>query len=183
MIIGITGTLGAGKGTVADYLVKEKGFKHFSVRKYLIEEIKKRGMPANRDSMVIVANDLREKNSPSYIIEQLAFQAEVCGQNAVIESIRNTGEAEKLKEIGALLLSIDADQRLRYERAVKRGSVTDDISFERFVSDEEKEMKSNDPAKQSITDVMKMADIKFENNGTIKDLEGAVDNVLESLVN
>ena len=26
IIIGITGTLGAGKGTIVDYLVKEKGF-------------------------------------------------------------------------------------------------------------------------------------------------------------
>ena len=36
MIIGITGTLGAGKGTVVDFL-KEKGFRHFSVRDYLIK--------------------------------------------------------------------------------------------------------------------------------------------------
>ena len=27
--IGITGTLGAGKGTIVDYLVKEKGFVHY----------------------------------------------------------------------------------------------------------------------------------------------------------
>lgn len=38
-IIGITGTLGAGKGTVVDYLVKNKGFNHFSVGDYLIDEI------------------------------------------------------------------------------------------------------------------------------------------------
>ena len=32
IIIGITGTLGAGKGTIVDYLVKQKGFVHYSVR-------------------------------------------------------------------------------------------------------------------------------------------------------
>ena len=42
MIIGITGTLGAGKGTIASYLVKEKGFKHFSVREFLNKELQKR---------------------------------------------------------------------------------------------------------------------------------------------
>ncbi len=31
IIIGITGTLGAGKGTIVDYLVKEKGLKNVSV--------------------------------------------------------------------------------------------------------------------------------------------------------
>lgn len=40
IIIGITGTLGAGKGTVVEYL-KTKGFKHFSVREFLTQEIKK----------------------------------------------------------------------------------------------------------------------------------------------
>ena len=75
MIIGITGTLGAGKGTVADYLVKERGFKHLSVREYLIEEIKKRGLAVNRDNMVLVANDLRVKFGPGYIAEQLYEKA------------------------------------------------------------------------------------------------------------
>ena len=56
-VIGITGTLGAGKGTIVDYLVQHKDFQHLSVRAFLIQEIQKRGMPVNRDSMVIVAND------------------------------------------------------------------------------------------------------------------------------
>lgn len=45
LVIGITGTLGAGKGTIVDYLVDSKGFAHYSVRAYLIEEIKKREPP------------------------------------------------------------------------------------------------------------------------------------------
>ena len=62
-IIGITGTLGAGKGTVVDFLVSEKGYKHYSVRSFISEEIIKRNLPLNRDSMVVVANDLRANNN------------------------------------------------------------------------------------------------------------------------
>ncbi len=175
IITGITGTLGAGKGTVADFLVKEKGFRHYSVRDFLVSEIEKRGLPINRDSMVEVANDLRKNNSPSYIIEQLVLKAKENGGNAVIESVRAVAEAKRLKEMGALLLSVDARQNLRYERAVKRGSVTDDVTFEKFVSDEKREMNSSDPTKQSIADVMQMADIKIENNGTIEKLEELID--------
>ena len=65
--IGITGTLGAGKGTIVDYLVKEKGYVHFSVRDFIVEEIERRGLPINRDSMTMVGNDLRAQYSPSYI--------------------------------------------------------------------------------------------------------------------
>ena len=70
-ITGITGTLGAGKGTIVDYLVKEKGFNYFSVRQYLIEQIKERELPINRDNMTHIANELRAGNSPSFIIEAL----------------------------------------------------------------------------------------------------------------
>ena len=69
--IGITGTLGAGKGTIVDYLVKNRGFVHYSVRAFLTEEIKRRGLEVNRDTMAMVGNDLRAKHTPSYIVEEL----------------------------------------------------------------------------------------------------------------
>jgi len=97
IIIGITGTLGAGKGTIVEYLTKSRGFAHFSVRGFLLDEIRKRGLPENRDSMVVVANDLRKINSPSYITDQLFLQATNKGKDAVIESIRTPGEVESLK--------------------------------------------------------------------------------------
>ena len=71
IIIGITGTLGAGKGIIVDYLVKEKGFTHYSVRAYITEEIQRRGMEVNRDTLTQVGNDLRAAHSPSYITDQL----------------------------------------------------------------------------------------------------------------
>ncbi|MBQ4206222.1 MAG: AAA family ATPase, partial [Bacteroidales bacterium] len=63
-IIGITGTLGAGKGTIVEYLIEKKGYVHYSVRAFLAEEIKRRGMEVNRDTLTMVANELRANNSP-----------------------------------------------------------------------------------------------------------------------
>jgi broad-specificity NMP kinase len=96
MIIGITGTLGAGKGTIAEYLVKKRRFHHFSVRKFLIQEIKKRKLPVNRDSMVFVANDLRKKFGGGYIVEALYEKAFKKRGNSVIESLRAPLEIEAL---------------------------------------------------------------------------------------
>ena len=70
-IVGVTGTIGAGKGTVVDILQREYGFSHFSVRGYLLDIIRERGLPDTRDSMRDVANDLRARNSPSFIAEQV----------------------------------------------------------------------------------------------------------------
>ena len=75
IILGITGTLGAGKGTIVDYLVSEKGFEHFSVRSFLLEEIREQGLPENRDSMYRLANDLRAKFGPSYVVDRLYDRA------------------------------------------------------------------------------------------------------------
>ncbi len=182
MIIGLTGTLGAGKGTVADYLI-EKGFKHHSVREFLIEEIKRRGMPVNRDSMVIVANDLRANHSPSYIVEELYKQAKQHGGNAIIESIRALGEAEAIKNLGGKMFAVDADQKLRYERITARASETDHVSFEEFKQNEDREMTSTDPNKQNLSKCISMADHVLNNNSTIEELKKEVDNILEEMEN
>ncbi len=42
IVIGITGMLGAGKGTVVEYLIRKHGYAHYSVREFLIEEVKKK---------------------------------------------------------------------------------------------------------------------------------------------
>lgn len=92
-----------------------------SVRAFLIQEIEKRGMPVNRDSMVIVANDLRATYSPSYIAEQLYEQAKHSEKNSIIESLRTVGEVESLKhKENFIFFAIDTDPKIRYERAVLR---------------------------------------------------------------
>ena len=181
-IIGITGTLGAGKGTIVEYLVKEKGFAHFSVRVYLLEEIRKRELPENRDSMVIVANDLRKSNSPSFITDQLYKQSIKHSQNAIIESIRTPGEAESLKAKGEFyLFAVDADPRIRYERIKLRNSETDQIDFNTFIANEKREMTAADPNKQNLSKCLEMADFVFINDGNIEDLYLAVEKVLAQI--
>ncbi|MEK7500490.1 MAG: hypothetical protein AAB649_07895, partial [Patescibacteria group bacterium] len=97
MIIGITGTLGAGKGTVVEYLVREKGFYHSSARGLFAEGMEKEGTPINRDNMIVFANNLRKTHGPDYVFEELFRRASTHGESAVIESLRTIGEAEALK--------------------------------------------------------------------------------------
>ena len=170
-IIGITGTLGAGKGTIVDYLAKKKGFRHFSVRGYLTKEIERRGMQVNRDSMTSVANDLRAKNSPAFIIEELYKEASETGNYSIIESIRTPGEIDFLEKQGNfILLAVDADPKIRFERIKLRASATDKIDFETFVANEKREMTSNDPNKQNLGKCIERADVVLNNNGSISQL-------------
>jgi dephospho-CoA kinase len=177
-IIGVTGTLGAGKGTVVDYLAA-KGFAHYSARDFIIREIERRGLPVNRDTMTVVANDLRATHSPSYIAETLCDEARSAGKNAVVESLRTEGEIAALRAKGHfLLIAIDADPKIRYERIVARGSETDNISFEKFLADEAREMHATDPNKQNLARCIELADHRLMNNGTKEELFSQVDKIL-----
>jgi len=182
IIIGITGTLGAGKGTVVEFLEKEKGFQHYSVRGYLVEEIKKKGMVVNRDSMTSIANDLRAQHSPSYIIDELYIMAKASSKNCVIESIRTPGEIESLRKKDRFyLFAVNASPDLRFQRIKSRASVTDNVDFDTFLANEKREMNTDDPNKQNLGKCISMADYIFENNGSVEELVNKVSKVVEKI--
>eukprot|EP01029_Cantina_marsupialis_P023650 TRINITY_DN594_c0_g1_i1.p1 TRINITY_DN594_c0_g1~~TRINITY_DN594_c0_g1_i1.p1 ORF type:complete len:183 (+),score=58.02 TRINITY_DN594_c0_g1_i1:28-576(+) len=180
-IVGITGTLGAGKGTVVDYLVKNLGFKHFSVRAFLITKIEERGMPVNRDSMFEVANGMRKEGGAAAVIENMFDAAAASGaENCIIESVRCVGEVEALrKKSDFTFLAVDADAQVRYDRVVVRGSETDKVSFETFIENETREMTNTDPTKQNLKACMEMADVKIDNSADLESLFSQIKSAFE----
>jgi dephospho-CoA kinase len=181
IIIGITGTLGAGKGTIVEYLIEKKSFLHFSVRAFLLKEIKKLGLPENRDSMFNLANQLRSQHGPSYITDQLYAQAVKTGKDCVIESIRTPGEIYSLRlKRNFILLAVDALPEIRYDRIMIRQSETDKVSYKIFIENEEREMSTSDPNKQNIRKCIEEADYLLTNNGTKEELIQQLEDVLTS---
>lgn len=184
MIIGITGTLGAGKGTVVNFL-KERGFKHYPVRDFLNEEISKRGLEITQGNMAFIANDLRRKFGPSYIVEKLYEKAVEQGGDCIIESVRCPGEVEALrKKENFILFAVDADVETRYSRIIEReGSAVDEknFTFAKFVEREQEQIGNTDPSKQNLCRCIEMADYCFKNDWTIVELYKKVEKVLNSI--
>jgi dephospho-CoA kinase len=182
LIIGITGTIGAGKGTIVKYLTEQKQFKHYSVRSFLIDEIEKRKLIVNRDSMTMIANELRANHSPSFVTDQLYNKALITGSNCIIESIRTPGEIDSLRDKNDFyLFAIDAPSEIRYQRILLRKSETDNISYQTFIENENREMDTDDPNKQNLRKCIEMADFVFENSGIINELEKKVEIILNKI--
>lgn len=179
MIVGITGSFGAGKGAVADYLVKNKGFHHLSARALITEEVKRRGLEVDRDTLTEVANDMRAEGGPTYIYKQLINTAKDLDGDVVIESIRAVAEVKHTKENGGIVMGVDAEPLLRYERAVSRGSETDHVSYEKWRQQELAEMNTDDPTKQNVFGALELSDYMIENNGTLEELHQKVDDFLQ----
>lgn len=182
IVIGITGTLGAGKGTVVDYLVNKKGFRHYSVSGYLKDKLIKKHLEPNRDNLQIIANQIRKRYGPDYITKKLFKKAKKENTNAIIESIRNPKEAEFIKsQKNGYLFAVNATQKTRYLRIQKRASEKDNITFKEFKEQEKRELQSKNPNAQNLPKCIKMADFKFDNGGTIKKLYEKVEKVLAKI--
>jgi len=183
VVIGVTGTLGAGKGEVAEFLIKNHGFKHFTFRGYFIEQLKKRGTEINRDTITAIANELRATLGEKYFDEVLA-PVYASGENYVVESIRTPSEVAFLrKQNSTFLVAVDATIELRYERIYKRGSETDTVPFERFKEQEEIEMRNTDPNKQNLEYCIKHADFSLSNEGDMNELHIKIQQILQQIAN
>lgn len=180
MIIGITGTDGGGKGAAVDVLVRKFGYKHFSSRTLIETEITKRNLPNSRANMREVANDMRRKEGNDVLVNRaLESIKENAVDKAVIESIRTLAEAHTLKQLGGILLAIDADPRKRYRRIQGRKSASDKVSYEEFIAHEKLEMNDPDPNGMQKQAVMEVADYTIDNNGSMSELRSKVRNFLD----
>jgi len=180
MLIGIAGTHGAGKGTVVQIL-KERGFVHCSAREIFLEELRKRGLYADRESIGAMANELRKQHGVAYVVQEYLKRHDPAIEDVIIESIYTQGEVDAIREAEGHVLAVTADADIRYERIRHRMSETDRVTKEEFLKKQEAELNSPDTAKQNIRTVMEQADFTISNNDTLEALRVEIEQVLEKI--
>jgi dCMP deaminase len=177
MIIGLTGKNGSGKTAAAEYL-KSRGFQYHSLSDGIRDEIRRRGQEITRDVLIKVGNDLRDAFGPGVLAERILLNLGR-DHNYVIDSIRNPNEVEVLKRRdGFILLAVEADPAVRFERSRKRGRENAAQSFEQFMEEETRELESANPASQQLHATRAEADIVVANDGTLEDLHRKLDELL-----
>lgn len=166
MIIGITGTYRAGKGTISKYLVSQKGFKHYSTSQFIEGYLRAKGVEEiGRDELIAGGNEIRQKFGADFIVRELFRLAQIEGGNIIIESIRNPREAEFIKsQKDSILLAVDADPIIRYRRAQEAKTLKDQVDFREFIAQEIRESSSTDPNEQNLVRCIELSDAHIVNN-------------------
>lgn len=176
IILGFTGLLSSGKGTACKYLMEKHGASKFRFSTILRDILARVYLPDSRHNMQLLSTILRENFDQSILSKAIAGDADSAdSQLIVIDGIRRFTDIKYLKDLpGFKLISIEVDAKLRYDRLVKRNENPGDAnkSFEDFLADEKAE------AELEIPEVMKQADIKIDNNGSLDDFYKQLDKLV-----
>jgi len=188
MLLGIVGLNGAGKDTVAHYLVEKHGFFHKDFGQEIRDELKVLGKNSlDRNEMVFLSNERRQKFGFNYWAKRLlaGYSKE---KNLVLTSIRNPAEVDEIKSNGGVMIEVFADINTRFARTVERvkndpSAHGDIVSFEDFKSKEERELKSADPSKQQLLKCIELAEYRLDNNGSVEELNIGIEKLFKKVKN
>ena len=186
MIIGLTGPIGSGKGTVAEYFI-EKGFKKYSLSDAIREELLRRDEWPTRDNLIRTGNELREKFGKGVLAERILKrieQDERAGvRNFIVDSIRNPEEVNVLRRReDFLLIAVDAPKKVRFERIKMRGRENDPMTWQEFLSVDRAEVLGTSDSSQRILDCMKLAEVRIVNDSTLDYLYTKLDILFHDLI-
>ena len=191
-IIGLSGTNGAGKDSVAILLAEKYGFLNISATNMLVAELNKRNWPIDRTHKSKLSAEWRREFGMAVIVDKavdMFNSVSTKPSGLVVGSLRHPGEADRIHELGGKMVWVDADPRVRYDRIQKslneRSGTHDEANktFEEFLAEQEREMHpEGDEATLNMSGVRQKADLILENNGNdLEVFKNEADKALSSL--
>lgn len=187
-LIGIGGTNGSGKDTLAHFLVERHGWLFVSISDILRQEAMKLELPAERHHLREFSADMRRKHGHGVLIDKAVEQYEGLQPRApglVMASLRNPGEADRVHQLDGHVIWVDAGPKVRYERIFKRNhDHRDKKTFEEFLAEEQAEMEhEGDDATLNMSGVKAKADIFITNDSDdLDDFKRSIGKALAGLL-
>lgn len=175
-IIGIAGTNGAGKDTLAELRDQYNHCLSLTVSELLRIELRKRGLSTERENTASLSREWRTTSGDDGVLVEKAIEyynhekAQNGYEGFSVVSLRHPAEADAIHRYGGIVLWVDGDRRIRYERiqkAARTDRPDDNKTFEQFEAEELREMhplKDAPRGSLNMAAVKDKADMIIENN-------------------
>jgi len=167
-IIGLVGQIASGKGTVAEYLEKNCHASTYRFSTILRDVLDRLHTEKTRKNLQDISTVLRQKFGEDLLAKVMAEDVKKdSGDLIVVDGIRRMADIKYLKKLeNFILISIEADPRIRYNRLIKRSENHGDNkkTFDDFLNDQKKEADAEIPI------VIQNAHAKINNDGDFENL-------------
>ena len=172
LIVGVTGLARSGKDTVARMLAEALKIEEFTMSDLLAEDLKRRDLEPTKENMLELAKEWRYREGATAFSEKTL--ARLKGPNAIVSGVRTPADVINFKENTRkfALVSVAAPENVRFERK----TVQDPFTFNEFFHRDRE-----DAREQGMDLVLKMAEYKITNDGSLKDLEKQVAKAVKDL--
>ena len=143
----------------------------------LMDVLSRLHVPASRDNLQKLGHALRTSVGESVVVD--AFRKDLEAEDSeiiVVDGVRYPNEVALVRSFPeSILLFLDAPQKVRYERCVKRGEKGEaSISFSEFAESEKK------ATERHLDEIKKLADYVVENEGSISELQKRIGEILKN---
>ena len=178
MIIGLTGSKCAGKGTAAVYSKQRYGGIVYSMSTPLTDIARRLHMENTRVNLIAIVTGLRQQFGEDVLAKTLHedVRADV-PHLGIIDGIRMPSEVELFSTLpGFQLWYVDAPVEARYQRSLKRGEKVGESSmtFEQFNAEEEA------VTEQQIRGLRERATVYIDNVNTMEEFMSRIDTLLSA---
>jgi len=180
-VIGLTGTMGAGKAVVKEYLMKKHNCYYVSLSSIIRAEFERRKVGFSRGTLQDQGNEMRKKYGNGILAKISISYLPRDKELIIVDGIRNPGEIEYLKkEFGNkfFMVGVDAPQKTRFERVVKRARQSDPKSWEEFVALDERDQGTSEPTYgQQTKACLDLSDFILATDGTEQEIESKLNEI------
>jgi dephospho-CoA kinase len=174
-VIGIIGTIGAGKDTAGDYIAEKLQIPSFQISYPLKQICAEINIEPTRENLIALGTKLATEYGDGYLAEYILKRVP---EKAVITGMRQLGQITTLRSSSNLkLISINAAPSIRFERIKNTGKLGEASTLEEFITREQAE--NDTPNAQRLFECMKLVDYHVTNDTSLEELYAQLDEIID----
>ena len=182
VVIGLIGTIGSGKDTVSDYLIKKHKFLEVSIGDLVREAAKSKKLKLTRDNLQHITKSYKKRYGSDYWSKKAVKKIlRIKSNKIILNGIRSLSDLTFQKRAfkkNFFLVLVDAKPSIRFERMRKRKRPGDPKTLSEFKRQEKNEYKLYGNFEKTL----KKADFKINNNYTVKETYNQTSKLLKKLL-